>query len=72
MASMNYFDSSRKSLSYFFKLESLMEMCVIPKSTNLHTYSCFSYMDNLTVRILFQFNGTLILATKTSQMFTKS
>ena len=49
-----------------------MEMCVIPKSTNLHAYSCFSYMDNLTVRILFQFNGTLILATKTSQMFTKS
>jgi hypothetical protein len=30
-----YFDSSRKNLSYFFKQKSVMEMHVITKSTNL-------------------------------------
>ena len=37
MTSMNYFDSSRKNLTYTFKWKSvIMEMHVITKSTNLH------------------------------------
>ena len=46
MAFMNYFESSRKNLTYFFKWISVMEMHVVIKSTNLHDYSCFSYIDN--------------------------
>jgi hypothetical protein len=43
MTSMNYFDSSRKNLSYiYFEWKSvIMEMHVITKSTNLHVYSSF-------------------------------
>ena len=43
---MNYFDSSRKNLTYFFKWKSKMKMHVITKSTNFNVYSCFSFMDN--------------------------
>jgi hypothetical protein len=46
MASMNYFDCSRKNITYFFKWKSVMEMHVITKPTNLRAYSCFSYTDN--------------------------
>ena len=47
MASTNYIDSSiKRNLTNFFKWKSVMEMHVITKSTNLHDYSCFSYMDN--------------------------
>ena len=41
MASINYFDSSNKNLTFFLKWKSVMEMHVITKSTNLHVYSCF-------------------------------
>jgi hypothetical protein len=47
MASMNYFDSSRKNLTYILKWKSvIMEMHVITQSTNLNVYSWFSYMYN--------------------------
>ena len=49
MASMNYFDSNRRNLSYFFKWKSEMEIHVIAKTANLHAYSCFSYPDHYTV-----------------------
>ena len=35
-----------KNLTYFFKWKSVMEMDVITKSTNLHVYRRFSYIDN--------------------------
>ena len=41
MVSMNYFDSSRKNLTYMLKWKSVMEMHAITKSTNLHVYSSF-------------------------------
>ena len=44
MTSMNYFDSSRKNLTYnqYFEWKSvIMEMHVITKSTNLHVSSIF-------------------------------
>ena len=44
MASMNYFDSIRKHLAHFFKYKSVMEIHVITKSTNLHVYSCVSFI----------------------------
>ena len=46
MASMNYFDSSRKNLTYILKWKSVMEMHVITQSTNLDVYSWLSYMYN--------------------------
>jgi hypothetical protein len=41
MTSMNYFDSSRKNLTYFEWKSVIMEMHVIAKFTNLHVYSSF-------------------------------
>jgi hypothetical protein len=42
MTSMNYFDSSRKNLTYIFEWKSvIIEMHVITRSTNLHVYSSF-------------------------------
>ena len=35
---MNYFDSSRKNLTYFFKWKLVMEMHVLTKSTNLFQF----------------------------------
>ena len=46
IASMNYFDSSRKNLTYIFQWMSVTEMHVITKFTNRHVYSCFSYINN--------------------------
>ena len=41
MTSINYFDSSRKNLTYFEWKSVIMEMHVITKSTNLDVYSSF-------------------------------
>ena len=65
MASMNYFNSSRKSLTYFFKWKSVMEMHFITKFTNLHVYSCFSFMDcnlfvNMQIKIYIEFYHCII------------
>jgi uncharacterized radical SAM superfamily Fe-S cluster-containing enzyme len=46
MAVMYYIDSSRKNVTYILKWKSIIEMHVITKSTNLHVYNCFFYMDN--------------------------
>ena len=46
MASMNYFYSSRESLTYSLKWKSVIGMYAITKSTNFHVYSCSSYMAN--------------------------
>jgi hypothetical protein len=39
MASMNYFNSSRKNLTYILKRKSAKEMHAITQFTNLHDYS---------------------------------
>ena len=52
MASMKYFDSSRKNPTYILKWKSVMEMHVITKSTNLHVYCCFSYIDGGAIKLL--------------------
>ena len=46
MASLNYFDTSKKNLARFSKWKSVNEMHVITQFANCHGYSCFSYMDN--------------------------
>ena len=51
MISMNYFDSSRRNLTYNRYVEwksVIMEMHVITKFTNIHVYSSFTtmYIDN--------------------------
>ena len=54
MASMNYFDSCRKNLTYFFEMEVSNGNACHNKITNLHGYGCFSYMDKWTVMQLKQ------------------
>ena len=47
-ASMNYFDSSRKNLTYFLKWTAVWEICLITKSANLHVIIVFFFINKYT------------------------
>ena len=45
---MNYFDSSRKNLTYFLKWTAVWEICLITKSANLHVIIVFFFINKYT------------------------